>query len=106
MQKDIKEEYLNALRQHMRGLFSIIKQGHAVPETEKRYTEGFMQAGKILGVSNKKEFKSIFEEVNQEVFGMSLKERKEKYPNAVLKEEDVLDLPTYLRKGIRLSDLE
>lgn len=97
------QRYFDALATKLRGLFLMIKNGHEVPLDEKRYVEGFMHASMDLGLANREELEALMESINQEVFGVSIAERRKRYQNQTLSSGSAHDTPTYQRRGIHID---
>lgn len=97
------EHYFDSLKKKLRGIFLMIKNGHETPAAEKKYVEGFMHAAIDLGIATRSELDALMESVNQEVFGMSIDERRKAYRGRTLSSNTAFDTPTWQRKGIQLS---
>lgn len=97
------ERYFQSLENKIRGIFLMLKRGHQVPDEEKKYVEGFMHAALQLELATRDELDALMESVNQQVFGMSIEERRAKYRDRPLSKGSALDTPTWQRQGIKLD---
>ena len=97
------DKYFDSLKKKLRGIFLMIKNGHEVPPDEKKYVEGFMHASVDLGIATRSELEELMEEINQDVFGMSVDERRKVYRNRTLSTNTAFDTPTWQRKGIKIE---
>lgn len=93
------ERYLAELRRQLNALFILRKADKKAPETEKSYTDGFIFAAMSLGILSRTRVEEVIEEVNQQVFNMSLNERLQYYKNKPADEVSLYDMPTYQRQG-------
>ncbi len=71
-----REDYLQEVRNRLFKMFRASKDGYKASVTEKHRLEGFMQAGTYFGVASGEELRSIMDEVHNEVFSMSIAERR------------------------------
>lgn len=84
-------------------LFSIFKKAknHQKDEKQKHRIEGFIQAGKVMGVVSASEAMTLMEDAHFEVFGESIESRKSRKANikeAVARgDDDYIDIPAYER---------
>jgi hypothetical protein len=53
-----------------------LKSRGELPSQQKSRAEGFMMAGKRIGLIDKTEVESIMEQVHMQVFAMSIRERR------------------------------
>lgn len=97
------ERYFDSLKEKIRELFVMIQHGHAVPAEQKKYVEGFMHASLDLHIATRQELEALMEEINQEVFGMGIDERRKRYPERSLSSGTALETPTYQRRGIKID---
>ena len=97
-----EERFFEHLRKLLKESYWILKQKKAIPKDRKAYIDGFMLAGRIFGVGHK-ELKAALEDVNYEVFGMSIEERKKKFTGEPSYDEDDYQVPAYIRKGKKIE---
>lgn len=97
------EHYFESLTNKLRALFLMIKNGHEVPAEEKKYVEGFMHASIELDIATRAELEELMESINEEVFGMSIEERRKLYRDRSLSTNTAFDTPTWQRKGIQID---
>ncbi len=97
------ERYFDSLKEKIKELFVMIHHGHAVPAEQRRYVEGFMHASLDLQIATRQDLEALMESVNQEVFGMSIEERRKRYPEHGLSSGTALETPTYQRRGVKID---
>ena len=71
-----KEQFFSEVRNQYHLVCVNIKNGNGPSELEKGRFEGFMRAGIMLGVTNKRELEQLLEDVHYKVFNQSIAERK------------------------------
>ena len=84
-------------------LLSIFKEAknHQKDDKQKHRLEGYIQAGKVMGVISGDEALTLMEDAHYEIFGETIKSRKTR--KASLKEavsrgdDDFIDIPAYER---------
>ncbi len=95
-----KTEYLKSIETQLLEVFKQVQFGNK-PDKQKYRTEGFMQAGRILGIINEAELTELMEKAHKNVFAMSIAEREqEKLELEKQLEKDdyvYLDIPTFAR---------
>jgi len=91
--------YLENLRISLKRYYFTVLANQAVPEREKGYLEGMIDAAMQLRVFSCGELQELIEEVNHEVFGMSVQERMKRYPHISFSKEECQQIPTYIRQG-------
>jgi len=95
-----KTTYLTYCHEQLLQIFTLAKQ-YKKDEQKKYRTEGFIQAGKVLGIITHEEAMDIMEQAHQEVFNESIearKKRKNNFKNAVAKGDDsFINIPAYER---------
>ncbi|MGV1101050.1 hypothetical protein ACUUL3_16765 [Thiovibrio sp. JS02] len=94
-----EKDYFETFRVALRRYYFTVKTTHAVPEREKGYLEGFIDAAMQLRVFTGGELQELIEEVNHEVFGMSVQERMRRYPHISFSKEEWQQIPTFIRQG-------
>ena len=93
-----RDKYVDELRKQLKRLFILRKADIKPPDTEKLFSEGFIHGAMLLGAFTKTEIEQIIEDVNQEIFGNSLKERLDYYKNKPTDKVSLYDMPTYQRQ--------
>ena len=63
----------------------------------KGFINGFMEAGLALDLVNNEDLGEVIEEVNFEIFGMSVTDRRKKYSATDFSLEEYIKIPTYIR---------
>jgi hypothetical protein len=95
-----KTEFLKLVEEQLSNIFKQVQVGNK-PDKQKYRTEGFMQAGRILGLVNEEELTKLMEKLHFEIFEMTIKEREQKKLelNQKIQEDDyeMLDVPTFIR---------
>ena len=95
-----KETYIKACKNQLLNTFTLAK-SYKRDDKMKFRTEGFIQAGKVLGLISHNEATMLMEEAHFEVFNESIasrKSRKAKLKVAVaLGDEDYINIPAYER---------
>lgn len=71
-----KEDFLQEIAHRLRTYFAASKEGHK-SDVERHRIEGFMEAGAFMNLSSYAEMNQLMEEVHFEVWGKTIKERKE-----------------------------
>ncbi|TWX71432.1 hypothetical protein [Colwellia sp. C1TZA3] len=95
-----KYEYLDCCKEQLLNVFKLTK-NHKKDEQLKFRTEGFIHAGKALGVISHEEAVGIIAQAHFEVFGESIESRqnrKASLKEAVAKgDETFINIPAYQR---------
>ena len=71
-----KEKFFGEVRNQYHLICVNIKNSNGLSELERGRFEGFMRAGLLLGVTNKRDLEQLLEDVHYKVFGQSIAERK------------------------------
>ncbi len=98
--KSQKEEFLYNLAILLEKKYTIFKQTRVMNDFDRGVIHGAISVAEGLGIVSPEELQEVVEKANQKVFGMSLEERLTQYPSQKLTEEDYLDIPTAIRKGL------
>lgn len=95
-----KQEYLDCCQVQLMAIFNLAK-NHKKDDKQKFRTEGFIQAGKILGIISHEDAIKIMEQAHFEVFSESIdsrRNRKASIKEAVAKGDDnFINIPAYER---------
>ncbi len=95
-----KEEYLDSCRKQLVKIFNLAK-NHKKDDKQKFRTEGFIQAGKVLGMITHEDAIDVMEKAHFDVFGESMdsrKNRKASLKEAVARGDDnFINIPAYER---------
>ena len=95
-----KEEYLDSCREQLVKIFNLAK-NHTKDDKQKFRTEGFIQAGKVLGMITHEDAIDVMEKAHFDVFGESIdsrKNRKASLKEAVARGDDnFINIPAYER---------
>lgn len=99
-----KEKFKEICKEQLVEIFAMAK-AHKKDDRQKFRTEGFIQAGKVLGLISHEEASTIMEEAHFAVFRESIasrKARKAKLKEAVaLGDEEYINIPAYERSAIK-----
>lgn len=71
-----KEDYIKQLRDQAKRIYVQMKAGYRINDSDRYRSEGFINAGIVLGVITREEAKLILEELHQQVIGVSTQQRK------------------------------
>lgn len=95
-----KQEYLNCCYEQLLRIFLLAK-NHQKDDKSKFRTEGFIHAGKSLGVISQEDAVKIMEQAHFEVFNESITSRKDRKANlkeAITRGDDsYINIPAYER---------
>ncbi len=95
-----KQKYLESCEVQLLSLFELAKK-HKKDDKQKYRTEGFIHAGRLLGLISDEEAKTLMEAAHFEVFGESMASRQNR--KATLQEaieqgdDNYLNIPAYER---------
>lgn len=95
-----KQSYLTYLNQLLVDQYNELKDNPSKSLIKNQRISGFMEAGLVSGLVNRKEIKRVVNSSHQSVFGVSFDERTETKNNHV---EDLWDIPTWIRKGVEVE---
>jgi hypothetical protein len=73
---DMKSRFVSDLKRQLREIYEQLKLQGKMPAQIKSRAEGFMLAGRRLGLVEKSELETLMENVHMEVFGLSINERR------------------------------
>ena len=96
-----KEGYLKFLGQPLREHYNSIKENGSASAESQQFLNGYLTAARTLHAVYQRGLNDYAEKIHFEIFNMTIEERKKAMPVALSEEE--LDIPTYVRKGIRLK---
>ena len=97
-----KQQYLQNCYQQLVQVFELATQ-HKKDDKQKFRTEGFMHAGKALGVISHDDAVAVMEQAHFDVFGETIDDRRNR--KATLKEaikrgdDDFINIPAYERSN-------
>lgn len=95
-----KQEYLNNCYEQLLQIFQLAK-SHQKDDKLKFRTEGFIHAGKCLGVISQEDAIKVMEQAHFEVFNESISTRKNRKANlkeAIARGDDTyINIPAYER---------
>jgi hypothetical protein len=95
-----KQQYLASCYQQLRNVFALAKQ-HKKDDQLKFRAEGFIHAGKSLGVISHQEAIEVMEQAHFEIFAENIatrRKRKASLKEAIAKgDDDFINIPAYER---------
>ena len=94
--------YFTRLKRLLTEYYSIIHDANQVSATQEEYMQGFLSAGRVLGVVTEKEQKQVIAEVHLRVFGETIEERAKAKNSRPARTEDYYDIPTWKRRGLNM----
>jgi hypothetical protein len=71
-----KEEYLQEVETRFAQMFKASRDDHKAIPLERHRLEGFMQAGKFLGLATNDELKSLMDRIHIDIFGNTIEQRQ------------------------------
>lgn len=98
-----KHKYLETLRELLNGHYAIIKSTHIMPQERQGFIDGYLAAARALNAVDYDELKDFIEKIHFEIFGKTVEERRKSLKLKPGTVEDCLDVPAYLRQGIKLE---
>ena len=98
-----KERYLDILSHIAWEYCKEIKLNNSVSEERKQYIKGYMAAARALNVLDYEELKEIINKVHFKAFGKTIKERKKSKTSDSPLDDELLEIPTFIREGISLN---
>jgi len=72
----LRQQFIEEAKKRLLTMFNNSKQRIKASDAERFRLQGFMQAGVFLGLSSNSELKQLMEEMHQQVFSMSIRERR------------------------------
>ncbi len=97
-----KDKYYKEARKWLESLYNGLSKTGQEDAILKEFLNGFLYAGIITDIVTQDELEAFIDEINQEVFGMTLAERKNKKRLEADLEKD-FEIPTFERQGIKLN---
>jgi hypothetical protein len=74
--ESLRQQFMQEAGQRLLTMFNNSKQRIKASDAERFRLQGFMQAGVFLGLSNNHELQQLMEDMHQQVFAMSIRERR------------------------------
>jgi len=75
-EQEMKSLYLSELHRQLKEIYGYLKLHGTMPSQQKSRAEGFMLAGTRLLLVSKTELETLMEKAHQDIFGMSINERR------------------------------
>ena len=98
-----KERYLDILSHILWEHYNEIKLKNSVSEERKQYIKGYMAAARALNVFDYEELKEVIDKMHFKAFGKTIKERKKSKTSDSPLDDELLEIPTFIREGISLK---
>ncbi|WP_319380073.1 hypothetical protein [Thiomicrorhabdus sp.] len=95
-----KKNYLAHLRKLLEKQYVEVQQSSSRSLSKNERIEGYMEAGLASSLVTSKELKHIINEAHFSVFGVNFDDRCD----ASMQTESLLDIPTWIRQGIKLQN--
>jgi hypothetical protein len=76
MSNETKSKYLNFFRLYLEKTYDFLLETKEYPESRRQYINGFMMAGRIIGLFSPSDLQEVIEEVHSSKFGMTVQERE------------------------------
>lgn len=99
----MKNLYLKNFRILMAESYLLLKESGTMPEKRTGFIEGYIDAGLLSGLVEHSEITEVIEEENYKVFGVSVGERKKLLQGKALSQEQLLEIPAYIRQGVHFK---
>ena len=93
-----KERYIEILTQNLNEYYKEIKRKNSGSENRQKYIDGYLTAARALGV-----FDYIIDKIHFDAFGKTIEERRQSKLSEPSSNNDILDIPTFIREGISLD---
>jgi phenylalanyl-tRNA synthetase alpha subunit len=99
-----KERYLEVLTRILNDYYNDIKRTNSASRERQQYVDGYLLAARALDACNYDELKKTIDEIHFKVFGKTIQERRQSEVNKAYENNNSLNIPTYVREGISLSE--
>lgn len=99
-----KERYIEVLKRILSDHYNDIKRKNSGSKERQQYIDGYLTAARALDVFNFDELKEVIDETHFKVFGKTIQERRISEANKSYQNNNSLNIPTFIREGISLSD--
>lgn len=105
----LRQQFMQETGQRLLTMFNNSKQRIKASDAERFRLQGFMQAGVFLGLSSNEELQKLMEKMHQQVFSMSIRERRlqqeaGRISNSI--DYSLYDAPAFSRQTPGLPDPE
>jgi hypothetical protein len=98
-----KERYIEILTQNLNEYYKEIKRKNSGSENRQKYIDGYLTAARALGAFDYKELKELIDKIHLQAFGKTIEERRQSKLSEPSSNNDILDIPTFIREGISLD---
>jgi len=102
-----KDSYLDKLKILLQERYAYLQRCEVASPELIQYLEGYLSAARTLDAVSYDEIKAVMDKAHYEVFGKTVEERQlaELYAPVPQGDPDDLELPTWIRWGVRLDRL-
>jgi len=98
-----KKRYLEKLVQKLHEYYDERKLKSDEATNHQHYISGYLDAAMDLNIFSQKELKATIDEAHFKVFGKTIEERQKDELGESSADNDVFDIPAYIREGIKLD---
>lgn len=98
-----KKRYIEILSQLLNEHYADIKRNSDHAKESKQYIIGYLTAARTLSAFDYEELKRIIDEIHFQAFGKTIEERRKAELSEPSSNNDILDIPTFIREGILLD---
>ena len=98
-----KKRYIERLSQKLHEYYDEIKLQSTEAKNSQHYIRGYLNAASDLNIFSQKELKATIDEAHFKVFRKTIEEREKSKLSEHSSDNDVFDIPTYIREGIKLD---
>ena len=98
-----KERYIEILTQNLNEYYKEIKRNNSGSENRQKYIDGYLTAARALGAFDYEELKELIDKIHFDAFGKTIEERRQSNLSEPSSNNDILNIPTFIREGISLD---
>lgn len=98
-----KRKYFETLGELLNGHYVIIKNASIIPQERQDFIDGYLAAARALNAIDYDELKDFIEKIHFETFGKTVEERRKSLKLKSGTSDDCLEIPAYVRQGIKLE---
>lgn len=98
-----KDRYVALLTKTLNEHYNAIKKKAIDYKDRQQYIDGYLTAARALDAFNYEELEEIIGKIHFEAFGKTVEERRRSGLIKSSSDEESLDIPTFIRKGILLE---
>ena len=98
-----KDRYFEILKHILSEHYNIMNATHKIVPERQQFIDGYITAAVALDALSQAELQEFIEKLHFEVFGMTIQERRKTMTFENGAEEDSLEVPAYIKKGVELE---